>query len=556
MCLVTEAVLQFANSDSTTRGAVFTKPEVVEFILDLVGYTTDKALYQHRILEPSFGAGDFLIPIIFRLVTSLKKHQKTPDYLLKSVRAVELHKDTYERTRQEVHTVLLEAGFLSDDVKIILDAWLINGDYLLTSLPDDFTHVVGNPPYVRQEAIPDDLLNAYRERYETIYDRADLYVPFIEKSLQSLKPKGSLGFICADRWMKNKYGKNLRNFVSKNFHLSIYVNMVDTDAFHHEVSTYPAITIINREQGSRTKISHKPRIDRNSLSDLSNALIGSSTSHSQVCEIENVASGSEPWILENFKELELVRKLEARFSTLEEAGCKVGIGVATGADKAFIGAYANLDVEEDRKLKLAMNSDIKKGVVKWGGLGVINPFSDSGKLVDLAFYPKLKKFLETRKDQIAGRHVAIKNPKNWYRTIDRIYPELATKPKLLIPDIKGHALIVHEDGMLYPHHNLYFITSEGWDLHALQKVLQSGIAHLFVSLYSTKIRGGYLRFQAQYLRKIRIPQWADIPQNLQTQLSCASCEEINQLVAELYDLTSAELNLLNNNSKEVHLNAA
>ena len=30
-----------------------------------------------------------------------------------------------------------------------------------------------------------------------------------------------------------------------------------------------------------------------------------------------------------------------------------------------------------------------------------------------------------------------------------------------------------------------------------QKVLESGIARLFVSLYSTRMRGGFLRFQAQ-----------------------------------------------------------
>ena len=78
----------------------------------------------------------------------------------------------------------------------------------------------------------------------------------------------------------------------------------------------------------------------------------------------------------------------------------------------------------------------------------------------------------------------------------------------MIPDIKGDASIVYEEGKLYPHHNLYFITSDEWDVHALQAVMRSGIARLFVSLYCTRMRGGYLRFQAQYLRKIRIPQMA------------------------------------------------
>ena len=52
------------------------------------------------------------------------------------------------------------------------------------------------------------------------------------------------------------------------------------------------------------------------------------------------------------------------------------------ADKAFIGEFDKLDVEPDRKLPLAMTRDaIQDGVVKWRGLGVINPFTDDGGLV-------------------------------------------------------------------------------------------------------------------------------------------------------------------------------
>lgn len=37
---------------------------------------------------------------------------------------------------------------------------------------------------------------------------------------------------------------------------------------------------------------------------------------------------------------------------LEEVGCKVGIGVATDADKAFIGNLDGLDVEPDREIEI------------------------------------------------------------------------------------------------------------------------------------------------------------------------------------------------------------
>ena len=261
-------------------------------------------------------------------------------------------------------------------------------------------------------------------------------------------------------------------------------------------------------------------------------------------ELEGVVAGSEPWILESSDQLDLMRRLEASFPLIEEAGCKVGIGVATGADKVFIGPFDALDVEPDRKLPLVMTRDILNGVVEWRGLGVLNPFLDDGGLVDLKQFPKLKKYLERHKEQIVGRHVAQKAPANWYRTIDRIYPSLAKRPKLVIPDIKGEAQVVYEEGLLYPHHNLYFITSDEWDLKALQAVLLSGIARLFVSIYSTKMRGGYFRFQAQYLRRIRLPRWNDVLPAVRHELvSAAERHDVaacNRAVFALYGLNKEE----------------
>jgi hypothetical protein len=105
-----------------------------------------------------------------------------------------------------------------------------------------------------------------------MFDRADIYIPFIERSLSVLSDGGSLGFICADRWMKNRYGKPLRSLVAEKFHLKVYVDMVDTQAFHSDVIAYPAITIISREMPGPTRIAHRPAIDRVTLTELSGLL--------------------------------------------------------------------------------------------------------------------------------------------------------------------------------------------------------------------------------------------------------------------------------------------
>lgn len=247
----------------------------------------------------------------------------------------------------------------------------------------------------------------------------------------------------------------------------------------------------------------------------------------------------------------LLRRLEKQFPLLEEAGCKVGIGVATGADKIFIGDYAALDVEPECKLPLVTTRDIQSGEMQWRGLGVINPFGNGDGLVDLAAYPRLQRYLEQHKAQILQRHCAQKNPAGWYRTIDRIFPALCNKPKLLIPDIKGEAHIVYEAGEYYPHHNLYFVTSDTWDLRALQAVLLSSISRLFVAIYSTKMRGGFMRFQAQYLRRIRLPLWHDVPESMREELRDAAIrrdlDACNRAVFSLYGLSLDERAALGGN---------
>ena len=557
LCPVTAAVEELASIGGIEeRGAIFTRREVVDFILDLTGYTSDRPLHELSLLEPSFGDGDFLLPAIDRLLSAWKLTDATArplETIGSSIRAVELHRNTFNRVRPLVIERITSAGIATETATAIADRWLVHGDFLLADLFEGFDVVIGNPPYVRQEMIPAVLLAEYRSRYTTIYDRADLYVPFIERSLRLLKKGGALGFICADRWMKNRYGGPLRALVAKEFHLKIHVDMTDTPAFHSDVIAYPAVTIITRESPGVTRLAYRPEIDSAVLTGLTTQLLAKRVAKEAqtVRELAGVTDGSEPWILDSSNQLALVRRLELDFATLEEAGCKVGIGVATGADQAFIGRFDELDVEDDRKQPLVMTRDILNGTVEWRGFGVVNPFADGGGLVDLDDYPRLKRYLEERKDVIERRHCAQKAPANWYRTIDRITPSLTKKPKLLVPDIKGEAHIVYEEGKLYPHHNLYFITADEWDLRALQAVLLSGIARLFIATYSTKMRGGFLRFQAQYLRRIRVPKWKDVPDALRRELRGAA--EARDLVAcnraafILYGLTKEERSALGGN---------
>src|SRR4029079_16290425 len=88
---------------------------------------------------------------------------------------------------------------------------------------------------------------------ETTTDRADLYVAFFEKGLRRLSPTGTLAYICANRFAKNKYGEALRRLIASEYHVRHYLNLEHTQPFLTEVSAYPAIIVLDRAKGSPTR---------------------------------------------------------------------------------------------------------------------------------------------------------------------------------------------------------------------------------------------------------------------------------------------------------------
>jgi hypothetical protein len=317
-----------AEASASERGAIFTRREVVDFILDLSGYTVDQPLHQRRLLEPSFGGGDFLLPVVERLLAAYIANGGTAPGvdLLDSICGVELHHASLARTSAALEMLLTKNGVQAEDALQLCETWLIQGDFLLTELPAAFDYVVGNPPYVRQEMIPDALLSEYRHRYATIFDRADLYIPFIERSLALLAPSGVLGFICADRWMKNRYGRPLRELVTSKYHLRAFVDMVDTHAFTSDVIAYPGVFIIANEHGAATKVARQPEISTDALASLAQAL-SCDDNHPSVYRF-SVAAGGEPWIVEASASLELVRRFETELPVSVLPSSRAGQGGA------------------------------------------------------------------------------------------------------------------------------------------------------------------------------------------------------------------------------------
>jgi hypothetical protein len=510
-----QALFSIPEDDHSTaqHGEVFTQPWVVEFILDLVNYRPNRDLATLRLIEPACGAGSFLEAIARRVSESCRERGRDLLEALDAVRAFDLLGHNVAAARERVTTTLVMDGWDTASARRVAKGWVHQGDYLLDDLQDvPADIVVGNPPYIRLEDVPDRRMRAYREACPTMVGRADLYVGFFETALAALRPGGLLGFICADRWMRNQYGRELRKLVTGKYAVDVVVSMHDVDAFAAQVLAYPAITVIrNGPQGQAIVAKAERGFTATSANELDTWASTGSTdaiagSGFNAARLPHWFPGNDLWPTASPARLKMLEDLADRFVALGDpaSGVRVGIGVATGADAIFI-ATNDATVEPDRLLPLAMVRDTSTGHLRWSGHHLINPWNDEGNLVDLGRYPKLAAYMTRHEATLRGRHVGRRQPQRWYRTIDKVEAALTASPKLLFADLKLTSEPVLDPGGHYPHHNLYFVTSQVWDLRVLGGLLLSKVAEAFIDAYAVKMSGGTLRFQAQYLRRIRVP---------------------------------------------------
>ncbi len=539
--------LEWGNSNAD-KGEVFTKSSIVDFMLDVSSVSETIVDNNTKILEPSCGQGEFVLAIAKNIIQGYieKNIFIKANLLVGQIYAFDISINNITLAKNAVIKELVQVYSYEDSFSIAC-SWFYCQDFLLWDSDVQFTLVIGNPPYVRIENIPKPLLIEYRNRFSTMTDRADIYIAFFEKALKMLAEKGKLIYICTDRWMKNQYGRKLRNLVSSDYNLSMVIDLYGQNAFQSNVLTYPAITLLDREKNKKkqTLVIHDV-VNKEIVPEIKQYIQQKIAGNIGVIR-NDIVKADSPWLLGGNDEVELVKYLEDNFPSIEDAGCQVYIGAATGNNNVYIIDDPDL-IEWSRRIPVVTATDIRTGTHIDSGKYIINTYDESG-VVELANYPLLEEYLREYFDVLSNRHTAKKNPKRWYKTIDRVHKERALREKLLIPDIKSNLTIVHDQAGYHPNNSIYYICSDSWHLGALKFVLDSGVGQLFVENYSTKVSGGNLRFQAQHLRRIRLPLWDDLEQELQIRLIQANAdngENINRtsLISRVYNLSEKQLQIL------------
>lgn len=193
--------------DVENLGQVFTPPEVVEFMLGL-------CRNQGRTLEPSAGDGAF-----FQRLQAAR-----PDCV-----GIEIDK------RVAPPGVLLR-------------------DFFTYPVKEQFDTIIGNPPYVRYQDIPE----ATRQQLKSdLFDaRSNLFLFFIEKCVRHLKPGGELVFIVPREFIKLTAAHKLNAWLYSQGSITDFHETGDSSIFGPYV---PNCAIFRFEKGRMERQMHDGR---------------------------------------------------------------------------------------------------------------------------------------------------------------------------------------------------------------------------------------------------------------------------------------------------------
>jgi adenine-specific DNA-methyltransferase len=518
---------------------IFTEPEVACGILNLIGWTTNVELMGQRLLEPSCGDGSFLVPAVERLLESARLSGKLHEPALSdAILAFEFDPGTAERARQRVRDLLEGASLGTTVARRIADRWVRCDDFLLATKIGTFSHVVGNPPYMRWSKLPSVLRRAYEERLPSQAARGDLCLAFVWRAVElSDLANGRVAFLCVDRWLRCAYGEKARMDLAKSVRLATHLEVHALPVFlgPRKVGAYAAITVLDRNLSGGSIVA-----EVSSSADLLRRL-SRRQPRSREAKPSKALGNRGGAVLAGVQLGAAFQRMAETGVCLREAGVEIRCGIALGSAPVFIASEGGTDVEPDRLLPYLRTRDLTDDGRAVSATRLINVWSEAGDLVDLAKYPKLKAHLELHRKKLGNRACATR-PEHWYRTIDRIDLAHVAVPKILVAGMAKTSRVALSPGGAQPSNALYAITSIDWPLGALFALFRIGLLDAFAQVLAPRFSGNSKRFDGNVLRQVRIPLWAKVDASLKKSLfdmDITTATPRPDLIADLYGIRAS-----------------
>ena len=507
-------------------------------------------------LETKLVAANSLIPIeredtqdLFRNPNIAKKEAELRAmnaryFSARTAKTKRLRREDIARLRDELAELLKsDRGLPETDAKLMA-AWdpfdqnaaapFFDPEWMF-GLSSRFDLVIGNPPYVRQEAIKDQ-----KPEFQKYYSgtkaapgayagTADLFVYFIQRGIELLNPGGAFAYITSNKWYRAKYGTNLRGWLNRQTELRRIVDFGDAEVF--DAIAYPTIIIATRrdtpvqqpgERDSLRVMNWPQDLTREDIPGFSKLVdeIG--------FDMPQKALSLDGWQLEPQARRGLLERIRAAGMPLGQyVEGRFYYGIKTGFNEAFVidgPTKDRLIAEHASSAEIIKpflrGRDIKRWRVEPQDLWLIfvpwhfplhldksvTGASEKAEALFKEGYPAVYAHLETFKEQLWARNKAETGVRyEWYalqRWASEYWQEFQ-HPKIVVPAIQNKVDYASDLTGFFGNDKTSIIVSERWSY--LLAVLNSPVSWwLTQNLFASK-QGGFYEFKPMYVAQVPIP---------------------------------------------------
>jgi hypothetical protein len=424
-----------------------------------------------------------------------------------------------------------------------------------------YDYVVGNPPYVRVQNLPEGQKAMMERLYETTTGNYDIYCPFYERGLEWLvDDSGKLGFITPNQFMVTDYGEGLRRVLLQKSLIKEVYDFRDSGVFE-DATNYPAIVIAEvtsekerRDRNAMRCVRVKSNSEENGDPQLDEAIIknvqmqrdnpGYNDDYIDVFDFPQKQLDDEYWSLMPPEEFKIIKKLENQSSqTVGNITESVFAGTQTSANNIFVVTVAEVEkirpndtgkivrivpkgqereyrIETDLLRPWFKGRDVERWRGDWSGQHIIMPYSVqrdpegniTTEILDSDFLksnlPLTWQYLLGHKEELESREGGrFRGKNNWY---DFGYPKSMDRfenPKLMCPAIAAEATF-----MLDERGEWYFKSAYGIQLkkeymgktNLIAGLFNSKVLDFYLKHYTSLKMGGYYVYSTNYLSPVPI----------------------------------------------------
>lgn len=387
-----------------------------------------------------------------------------------------------------------------------------------------FDLLIGNPPYIRIQTLKQAARHYYKRRYRAAGRGSyDLYVVFVERSMELLNAAGQLAFILPHKFFNAQYGEPLRKLLSDGRHLRHVVHFGDQQIFPG-ATNYVCLLFLAKAGVPKCRF---VRVDnlKHWLATLEGT--GADVPAKAIGEAEwNFAVGKGAGLFENLLQMPL---------KLGDVAGEMFVGLQTSADTVYLfkdfkpakRGFVEV-VSKELGKSVVLEAGILKRVVRSGSIGryhaettamVLFPYEVKNGEARLYTatemgekFPLAWSYLEDNQTILENREHGSFKDAQWYRFGRTQNLGMWEQPKLLVP-----YMITELSACLDTTDNFYFInvTTGGYgittsgqhgSLAYLCALLNSPPLDFCFKRISTNFHGGYYAANKQFIERLPIPE--------------------------------------------------